>query len=979
MKEPNAHDQRYKSLGRTLPLRPPSRAAMSDTNLPFSLQTPGAAAPQPASPPGGEPSPEEAAPRAPWVREPIIGVAHEEVLEGIDGGIGTILNLRGHRLAVWEIHEGGEAIVYVGIYLEAFERHKAYSLQPFLLSEDKFDFSRFEDYDDKRSYVEAYQWLERKYKRAFRILKQQGREEDSLDVFNQNIGHENVLRIERFVLGKPHHAERCAFILEVADYNLFEFNSLDEGRRLLDVTRGDEYLRMALHGFRGLQAVHDLPAFCADISALNIFVFRPERARENYIYKLGDFFGNRAHREARLEFRGWAGRNNPLIMAPEEFGRLLERTEDIQKADVYRLCAVLWHLIFRQYPIDPKYDSPEVAQRVNDQLDPVLQEMVFWAGEKRRFPQKAEACAHQLHRLRREARDVARDVVYAKEWYYDQFVADGKRLERMLRKRGVQDQHRHVLMQLFQRGLADYEERADASTCVDLLETLLIAEGTERPRRRWPKVVAFLLLVALLGVWAIHPQGGNYDLAQLGEIEWPAWEWPFAEETPLDHMQAAYNAAQASENGGSNAAVKLAAWTQFRQQYGADLPDTEIDNTMRRHADRRIRHWQQQQARATPTPRWRNLLDAMEAAYARAEQYDAGRSTPKRKIERWQQFLAQYENNLRQTRRDNEMRDEAQQRIRFWQQQQALAEKAPETLRRAQTPPQATPPPPQETVRRVQARMPGTVQVNSIGMELVVIQAGVFTMGTEFGLGREQPPHPVQLTQPFLMARHEVTQAQFRQFVQATGYITDAERKGRGCVTWTGSSWRRDREANWKNTLAGEQRPVVCVTWHDVEMFVSWLSEREGTRYRLPTEAEWEYAARAGTAYRYAGTDDRDRLCRYANVSDISAVRSHRRWEGVACDDGYIETAPVGQFEPNAWGLYDMNGNVREWIHDWYDEDYYRQSPQADPQGPRFGRQRLSRGGAWDAQPRHLRLTRRHLTDPDEASSSLGFRLVRAF
>ncbi len=156
---------------------------------------------------------------------------------------------------------------------------------------------------------------------------------------------------------------------------------------------------------------------------------------------------------------------------------------------------------------------------------------------------------------------------------------------------------------------------------------------------------------------------------------------------------------------------------------------------------------------------------------------------------------------------------------------------------------------------------------------------------------------------------------------------------------------------NWQN--AGfeqtDDHPVVNVSWNDAQAFITWLTRKEGKTYRLPTEAEWEYACRAGTKTKYFCGDDPEGLSTVGNVADGTAKDKYPFWNlDVAARDGYLYTAPVGRFTPNAWGLFDMHGNVCEWCSDGYAKDFYKQSPVDDPPGALEAIFRVRRGGGWD-------------------------------
>jgi formylglycine-generating enzyme required for sulfatase activity len=276
---------------------------------------------------------------------------------------------------------------------------------------------------------------------------------------------------------------------------------------------------------------------------------------------------------------------------------------------------------------------------------------------------------------------------------------------------------------------------------------------------------------------------------------------------------------------------------------------------------------------------------------------------------------------------------------------------------------------------------------NALGMTLVRIEPGSFTMGTndaQFGsllepfpgtgrglFGDEQPAHRVTITRPFYLGAHEVTVGQFRRFVEATGYKTDAEQAG------SGDNWRNPGFADFKQ---GDDYPVLYVSHNDAVKFCEWLNGQEtgtGWTYRLPTEAEWEYACRAGTEGLYGGSDDPKSLVRVANVADVSCKKQNLLFTCIEGDDGHVYTAPVGSFTPNAWGLYDMLGNVWEWCDDWYDAAFYKSSQPEDPHNTKQATDRVIRGGSWNGIPRFARSAIRYGYAPDEWHSNLGFRVAR--
>ena len=280
------------------------------------------------------------------------------------------------------------------------------------------------------------------------------------------------------------------------------------------------------------------------------------------------------------------------------------------------------------------------------------------------------------------------------------------------------------------------------------------------------------------------------------------------------------------------------------------------------------------------------------------------------------------------------------------------------------------------------------------GIEFVPVKGGCFMMGqtkTDKSLlieavGEknyrkyyidELPRHEV-CVDGFSIGRHEVTVGQWRKFINATGYHTEAEKNSggtKGCWAARNEKWGYQDGYYWDRT--GFQQtvsyPVACVSYNDVSRFVSWLQEESGKKYRLPTEAEWEYAARGGTAsVRFWGDTLDDSTCSYANVVD----RGNGWGAAIPCNDDYKWAAPVGYYRPNGYGLYDMLGNVWEWIGDWYSPNYYQRSSGSNPKGPSSGKVRVTRGGSWGNNPMTIRCAGRGASKPDYRRSDLGFRLV---
>ena len=172
---------------------------------------------------------------------------------------------------------------------------------------------------------------------------------------------------------------------------------------------------------------------------------------------------------------------------------------------------------------------------------------------------------------------------------------------------------------------------------------------------------------------------------------------------------------------------------------------------------------------------------------------------------------------------------------------------------------------------------------------------------------------------------------------------------------------------------------MVCVSHNDAVAFCQWLTTQEkatGRTYRLPSEAEWEYACRAGTEALFLISEDPEDLIKIANVADASAKEKFPDWNCVKGDDGFVYTAPVGSFAPNAWGLHDMIGNAWEWCADGYDEKYYASSPTADPPGAAEASRRVLRGGGWLNNARDCRPAYRGRDTPEYRGYDLGFRVA---
>ena len=265
-----------------------------------------------------------------------------------------------------------------------------------------------------------------------------------------------------------------------------------------------------------------------------------------------------------------------------------------------------------------------------------------------------------------------------------------------------------------------------------------------------------------------------------------------------------------------------------------------------------------------------------------------------------------------------------------------------------------------------------------IAMELVLVPAGEFEMGSNEGGPEERPVHKVRISKPFYIGKYDVTVAQFRRFVETTGYETECERGGSKGWTVKGGKWREIEGANWRNPGFEQtpDHPVVVVTWADAQAFTVWLSKLSGRDAHLPTEAQWEYAARGPQSLKYPWGDTWDGT--RANHGDVSLRNAgFTQWGCSGDNDGYAFTSPIGAYKNASWcGAYDMAGNVWQWCADWFNDKYYAESPPVDPKGPASGVGRVLRGGVWLSFASDCRSARRHSYYPYGKDSDVGFRVV---
>ena len=270
--------------------------------------------------------------------------------------------------------------------------------------------------------------------------------------------------------------------------------------------------------------------------------------------------------------------------------------------------------------------------------------------------------------------------------------------------------------------------------------------------------------------------------------------------------------------------------------------------------------------------------------------------------------------------------------------------------------------------------------------EMVVLPSGNYMMGAtkvefdgqdkySFMYIDETPRHKESINS-FAIAKFNVTRKQFAIFASETGF------QGKGCEIFIGKTWISDASADWQNPgfRQTDNDPVVCISWNDAQKYIGWLNSKlhktTETAYRLPTEAEWEYAARAGTVTAaYWGNNPRDQ-CKYENARDESARLLDPAADHASCADGYIYTAPVGMFKPNPWGLYDMLGNAEQWVEDCVMVGYGGPPNLSSAQDA--CKSRALRGTSWAGIPFAVRSASRAGMPVNTRESIYGFRLARS-
>ena len=452
----------------------------------------------------------------------------------------------------------------------------------------------------------------------------------------------------------------------------------------------------------------------------------------------------------------------------------------------------------------------------------------------------------------------------------------------------------------------------------DVMQTTVSVVVTDQDGNNATASVTFTLQRTPTPTPREEPSDGDYSVEDLkAKAKWNAWL--------NKQMRPAFEEAAALEQEDLDAADKREAWSRFLQNFAQNHPFSEEDDRMRQQAKERIAHWEND---ATPTPPPPSSQQGGEHALLLAKIIDA--------LDK-----AGFEPALPLN--------------------QAGAGGCWENA------------------------APGaTCAEETTGMEFVYVPGGCFQMGrteTEKAqlikeVGKENyekyyqdelPRHEV-CVKGFWMGKYEVTNAQYRRFKPD----------------------HKNYEYEGK-PLNGDDQPVVMVSWNDAHAFTAWMAKQGRGEFRLPSEAEWEYAARGGTETIRSWGDDpkHTQACQYANVGDASfaeafptlveQLKKEYKWFAHACDDGYAMTAPVGQFEPNAFGLYDMLGNVWEWCQDTYHENYNGAPTDGSAWGSLGDKKAnmLLRGGSWDDVPFNVRSAYRVGNVPDDRDYYIGIRVVR--
>lgn len=273
--------------------------------------------------------------------------------------------------------------------------------------------------------------------------------------------------------------------------------------------------------------------------------------------------------------------------------------------------------------------------------------------------------------------------------------------------------------------------------------------------------------------------------------------------------------------------------------------------------------------------------------------------------------------------------------------------------------------------------------------ELTVVEPSQFVMGLRREIAAQEkvssihgtaelPAHGVTIAKAFGIGTYEVTKQQFSQFAEETGYAP------KGCSVQDPNTgfWSHDPEKSWRDPGFAQSptHPVVCVSYDDAIGYINWLNDKTNGRYRLPSETEWEFAARAGsTAARFWGPD-KSRACRYANIPGTRRAEKHTWRHEMSifdCEDAFLQTGPTGTFKPNSFGLHDMLGGVQEWTEDCWVKNYVGVPTSGEPRLDGDCERRVLRGGSWDDAPNSVRAGRRVDRPLESRKSTYGFRVAR--
>ena len=277
--------------------------------------------------------------------------------------------------------------------------------------------------------------------------------------------------------------------------------------------------------------------------------------------------------------------------------------------------------------------------------------------------------------------------------------------------------------------------------------------------------------------------------------------------------------------------------------------------------------------------------------------------------------------------------------------------------------------------------------------EMASINGGTYSMGCSRGDSQceayEKPAHPVHVT-PYTISVTEVTVGQFDQFVTDTDYVTDAERDAggdAGCFIWSDhggisrstARWAWEEDKNWRNPgyQQSVNHPVTCISWNDANNYANWLAAKTGRDYSLPSEAQWELAARASSSGPWGSALSSGELCAYANVADKSESITGSKWNNrVNCTDDHWFSAPVASYKANDFGIFDMQGNAWEWVADTWGDSFSGSQLDGVPNTQGSQTERVLRGGSWDSGAERARISSRSKAGATGRAAMTGFRLV---